>query len=436
MLLALLFPAAAEVSSATLTGPGYAYAGELVTITFRLRGTNVGALSGMLDYNSDQLELKETKQLLASPWRMNFSGPSFSASAGGETVSFLSDTAAFSASFQLKPAAAGKQVTVTVKDLKATADGSEKSLAAVKYSVSALAAASSNNYLASLTVSNAKISLEFDRDITNYTTTADYNVAYLLIKATPEDSRARTIIDNPLLSSDKLANVTVRVIAENGAERVYTIQAIKAKPPPPSAGNNNPKPTNPTASAKPTATAPTTTATSNVKSKNNNLGSLELSNAELAPKFDKSVTEYSTSVPFDVLKLDIHAQAEDEKAEVILENPELTEGGVTAVFVHVKAEDGRLNTYTIAVSRGANPISMNETTTTRPTMAFTTAPPTTIAPPANKGEDSPGSGVDAKTFIFVVLALWIGFFGGYILLPNEKLPASLRKLFKKKGQSG
>lgn len=90
-------------------------------------------------------------------------------------------------------------------------------------------------------------------------------------------------------------------------------------------------------------------------STNNNLSSLNVSNADISPNFNKNTTAYTANVPFSVSKLDISAAAEDSKAKLSINNPNLISGGTTDVSVTVTAENGAKKVYTIKVSRPQDP---------------------------------------------------------------------------------
>ena len=91
------------------------------------------------------------------------------------------------------------------------------------------------------------------------------------------------------------------------------------------------------------------------KSKDNALKSLTVSNATISPKFSAGTTSYTAEVPFSVSKLDIKAQANDSKAKVSIDSPNLTPGGTTKVTVTVTAENGDKKVYTISVKRAQDP---------------------------------------------------------------------------------
>lgn len=90
-------------------------------------------------------------------------------------------------------------------------------------------------------------------------------------------------------------------------------------------------------------------------STDNALKSLTVSNATISPAFNTNTTSYTAEVPFSVSKLEIQAVANDSKATVSVNSPNLTPNGTTNVTITVKAENGSSRTYTIAVKRAQDP---------------------------------------------------------------------------------
>ena len=90
-------------------------------------------------------------------------------------------------------------------------------------------------------------------------------------------------------------------------------------------------------------------------STDNALKSLTVSNATISPAFNTNTTSYTAEVPFSVSKLEIQAVANDSKAKVTVNSPNLTPNGTTNVTITVKAENGSTRTYTIAVKRAQDP---------------------------------------------------------------------------------
>lgn len=91
------------------------------------------------------------------------------------------------------------------------------------------------------------------------------------------------------------------------------------------------------------------------KSEDNSLKSLTVSNATISPAFDPKVTAYTASVPYEISKLNVSAVANDAKAKVSVNSPDLTPDGRTNVTVTVTAENGSKKTYTISVHRAQDP---------------------------------------------------------------------------------
>jgi hypothetical protein len=85
------------------------------------------------------------------------------------------------------------------------------------------------------------------------------------------------------------------------------------------------------------------------------LSSLAVDNGTLTPAFEKATTNYTLSVPFSIQKIAITAKAEDAGAKVIVESPDLAAGGTTEIKVNVAAASGVTKSYSILVSRAADP---------------------------------------------------------------------------------
>jgi len=87
---------------------------------------------------------------------------------------------------------------------------------------------------------------------------------------------------------------------------------------------------------------------------NKNLISLVVSDGELSPAFDKNITAYSVSVPFEIDKLVAIGFKEDPSATVIGNGEYELEPGTNTIDITVKAIDGSTKTYTLAVTREAS----------------------------------------------------------------------------------
>ena len=88
------------------------------------------------------------------------------------------------------------------------------------------------------------------------------------------------------------------------------------------------------------------------KSSDSDLKELIVKEYEIQPKFDKNITDYSVNVGEEVLKLDITANANDEKAKVEIEGNNEFKVGENVVKIKVTAEDQTSKIYTIIVNQG------------------------------------------------------------------------------------
>lgn len=82
---------------------------------------------------------------------------------------------------------------------------------------------SSDNNLSSLSVDGYQISPEFNKDVVEYTLTVDESVEKINISATANDSKASVIGTGEVSLSSGENTVEIKVIAENGNEKIYKI---------------------------------------------------------------------------------------------------------------------------------------------------------------------------------------------------------------------
>ena len=87
----------------------------------------------------------------------------------------------------------------------------------------------------------------------------------------------------------------------------------------------------------------------------NKLKTLSIANATLSPAFDPNTTFYTTQVPYEISKLDITAEPNQQGAKVSIPDRTLSPGGVTNLIITVTAENGTTRNYTISVYRERDP---------------------------------------------------------------------------------
>lgn len=113
------------------------------------------------------------------------------------------------------------------------------------------------------------------------------------------------------------------------------------------------------ATTKSTPSTTTTTKTTTKKASSNNLLSKILIDGELLDDFDSGKTKYDYVVDYDTKKVSIKAVAEDENAEVEVNNLDNLDVGDNLVTITVTAEDGSVKYYKITIEKKDKKASSN-----------------------------------------------------------------------------
>ncbi len=181
---------------------------------------------------------------------------------------------------------------------------------------------SSNNNLSSLIINKGTLSPKFGKGTTTYNVSVPFEVEKISVNAKAEDSLAKVSINSPSLVAEKTTNLTVKVTAENGSVKTYTIKVKRGKDP------NKPL------------------------SNNNYLESLTIDNGELSPAFNKDVESYSVYLPFEITSIKLDAVVEDkEYATLEKDGSESLSVGNNLIKITVTAEDGSKRVYSVTVVR-------------------------------------------------------------------------------------
>ena len=398
--------------SATLTGPSTVRAGDTITLTFNVNGGNTEGASGTLSYDSSQLTLSGTKQQIASPWAVEFSGNNMVAYDNDLSKPIKNNTKLFTVTFKVKSGlSTGTNIKVSFTDVRLSDGTNETNAGTVSYSAGIAAPLSGNCNLKTLTVSNATISPSFSAGTTSYTASVPFEVSKLNVSATAEDSSAKVTVDSPTLKVNGTTNVTVTVKAATGATKTYTIAVTRAQDP------------------------------NYVPSGENKLSGLNVRDFFISPRFNESTDRYVVWLPYETNSITVTASTKDSKATYRVEGGNnLIAGEDNEVKVICVAENGDEKSYTIIAKRAADPNA--ETTNKGPdssgdvtdmlpaTSGNETEPQGTDAPVTDKpGQDTdapdtkPGeSGTDGKSsplniivpIISGILCLIIGFIVGKV----------------------
>ena len=183
---------------------------------------------------------------------------------------------------------------------------------------------SSDNNLSSLIVKNGELSPKFAPNTTSYSVTIPNNADKLDLEYITSNSKAKVqVTGNGEFVVGETKTVSVIVTAEDGSQKIYTINVTKSD-----------------------------------KESNNKLQELIIPGAELDPKFKPDVYEYTTEVKPGTKDLDVTAIAKNSKAKVeVIGNKNLKDGN-NVILVKVTDEEGFVQYYKIDAYRKPNTFSI------------------------------------------------------------------------------
>ena len=199
---------------------------------------------------------------------------------------------------------------------------------------------SSNNNLSSLSLSSGKIS--FNKATTNYSVDVGSDVESVKISAKIEDSKSSYVNGyNPrtVKLNYGVNTAQIRVIAENGSVKTYTININRVKK---SSGSS----TNNSASSNKSSS---TTTKNDSKSSDNKMKTLYLSSGMIL--FDSDKLSYDVEVPNKVSSIKVSGDTSSDKAKVKGLGDTKLKVGLNVIKVVVTAENGEEKTYTLNITR-------------------------------------------------------------------------------------
>ena len=315
------FPDSITLGNLTVTIPSTAKPGD----TFTIKVTNISATD--LEYNDlSQADIVRTIKIKSNINTLS------SLSITGSDIEFEENNLSYSATID------SDSVTIkaTPKDSNASVSGTgKKTLKYGKNTLNVVVTAedgskktyvlnitrpdnrNNNNYLKSLTISNAE--LKFNKDVTLYDINVDKNISTIKISAEVEDEKA-TFVKKYGPRSVKLKygknEILIKVSAENEKVRTYTINVNRKD------GRSN----------------------------DNTLSSLSITPGNII--FNKNTTSYYINVDSTVEEIGINAETSDSKAKIKIEKPDSLLTGKNEYKVIVTAEDGTSRTYQLFVTKG------------------------------------------------------------------------------------
>lgn len=319
LLILLLGVLHVNAASFEMECPTKVNSGQTITIPVYVNaaGSNISAIEGLFSYEPSQLQLSGYNSILTG-WttlsndnRFSFKDISFNNLI--TTDRFL----AFNASFNVANNVSS-DINLDIIN-PAMTDEQANDISEVSGSSCNMRIASGNNKLSSLSLSSGTLSPEFNPNTVSYTATVDAN--NVTVNYETGDSNADVQCDcNNIALNYGLNTVDVKVIAETGALRVYTIRITR--------------PDN--------------------RDTNNDLKSLTLSKGTIY--FEKNKTDYTVNVDGDVYKLTITAVLDSKKAyfqDYSFHDPKdvSLKYGLNTVKIVVIAENGEKKTYKIDITR-------------------------------------------------------------------------------------
>ncbi len=321
---------------ASMSGPGTVRAGQTITVSYQLNGTNILAVDGTLNYDANKLTLTETKVL--DGWEATTNGNKYVIDDKNLTSPINGQATLISFTFQVGNLAEGTPIDVsftgvTAASVNLSTGETGQFSADASYTATVARPLGTNANLASLNISNATLSPAFDPSLTRYNVEVPFAITHLQLSAQPADPNATVSVYNPELEADKTNTITVTVTAENGATKEYMILAKRGKDP-----NYEP-------------------------SKNNYLSNIVVEEFRLSPVFDKEVENYLIWLPYEVDSVKITGIAEDNYASIVVEGgSDLVAGADNPVKITCTAESGDERVYTIIVKRAPSHQEMSKPT--------------------------------------------------------------------------
>lgn len=316
-----LAPVTAEAAGASFFGSGSVRAGDSVTVTFTVSGSNIQGITAVLHYDSSALTLTGTRQLVGSSWSVDMSGGNLLAYDQSLSNPITGSAAVLAVTFQVKSGvAAGTRVSATITDIVATDGNSDQSLNDASWAASVAAPPSGNANLAGLSCGDYALSPAFSAGTTEYSVTVPYDVSRLPLDYRAADGGADVSVSGNQLSVG-VNTVVLTVTAANGASRRYTISVTRQPDP------------------------------NGTLSSDASLSELTPSTGQLSPAFSPEITEYAVYVPYETAKISLSATAKDSKALGVTQPDASLKEGDNLLTVTCTAEDGATRDYTVHVVR-------------------------------------------------------------------------------------
>ena len=184
------------------------------------------------------------------------------------------------------------------------------------------------NSLSNLSLSTG--SIKFNKDILNYNLTVSNEIKSININASLTDNKSSFVEGfGPRAINLSVGDniIKIKIKAENGEIKTYTINITREN----KKNTNNPNNEN------------------NPKSSNNYLSYLKPSYGSIA--FDKRVSEYAITIPYELNEINFELKTEDLNSSVKIEGNKNFKVGKNIIIITITAEDGNTREYKILVTK-------------------------------------------------------------------------------------
>lgn len=240
IILALVILVGTNIYAASLSGNSSVKVGDTFTLTFNF-GTNVGAYDSLnVSYDTTMFEYVSGDALSESVWwdqtteSKGISTKTYTFKAlkeGSSRITIVSNgtISANETMDSLGTVTAEKMVNAYVPKDESQNQNQTPPATPPANTNTQKPTSNSNNYLKYLQISEEGLTPNFTRNVTEYSVAVGENVNSLQILARAEDSNARVEISGHESIKEGENKVQIKVTAQNGYYRIYTITVTKTK---------------------------------------------------------------------------------------------------------------------------------------------------------------------------------------------------------------
>lgn len=207
----------AASGSYTISSSSSVEEGSTFSVTFQIKAKNMFYWQAYITYDNSKLQLVSGST--------NFQGESESMSGQSSVKKTLKFKAKSKGSAWVSIAMGDKGNNINIDTQEISFSKKTKNISIVEKKVVQKKEYSSNNYLKSLSIDDFKISPDFKKDTVEYNVDLPADTTKIKVNATPEDKTASIDGIGELTVSEGINKIKIKVKAENGNIKEYTINA-------------------------------------------------------------------------------------------------------------------------------------------------------------------------------------------------------------------